>query len=440
MKYRVDKVNSWNGWDPLKQVILGNVFEPKFFRDIPDLQLRDLLTQLLEETHEDLDNIQKTLEGLGIDVVRVAPNNTQYSELHEEDLGWSDNVMDYCEQDKGQFFFGGIPKPCLSPRDFLITLGDKLMQTNMVNNIHHDNQSMINPACVDNRLADGFLEIEKQLGKGKDGKDNTHPGIYRKLLGPLKPRQKMLIERFGKNFHTDMLNGDMLHKYCNRFNKMDIHMKEVLRYTWSYWAPMITRVGDTLIIDTLETENLDEYILDNYPVYKKANVAIGGHNDGSFNLPKPGLGICAPWVDPNMFKDTLPGWEILKLDVEKTGEMTHDFGNETFGDWRKEKNITQGKWWHPDAKQNPQLVNFINKWLNNWVGFAEETIFEVNMLSVDEKTIISLNHQEDIHKKLEEHGINPIYCRFRHRNFWDAGLHCLTVDTLREGNMQSYFK
>ena len=55
----------------------------------------------------------------------------------------------------------------LSPRDFLITLGDKLMQTNMVNNIHHDNQSMINPSCVDNSLADGYLEVEKQLGKVK---------------------------------------------------------------------------------------------------------------------------------------------------------------------------------------------------------------------------------------------------------------------------------
>ena len=68
------------------------------------MQLRDLLTQLLEETHEDLDNIQKTLEGLGVDVVRVASNNTQYSELHEEDVGWSDNVIvkDYCEmQTKG---------------------------------------------------------------------------------------------------------------------------------------------------------------------------------------------------------------------------------------------------------------------------------------------------------------------------------------------------
>ena len=199
MNYRVNKVNSWNGWDPLKQVILGNVFEPKFFRDIPNLQLRDLLTQLLEETHEDLDNIQKTLEGLGVDVVRVAPNNTQYSELHEEDVGWSDNVMDYCEESKGHFFFGGIPKPCLSPRDFLITLGDKLMQTNMVNNIHHDNQSMINPSCVDNSLADGYLEVEKQLGKIKG---ETSSEVYKKLLGPLNPNIKMLKEKFGQNFNT----------------------------------------------------------------------------------------------------------------------------------------------------------------------------------------------------------------------------------------------
>ena len=100
----------------------------------------------------------------------------------------------------------------------------------------------------------------------------------------------MLKEKFGQNFNTAMLDKDMLHTYFNKFNKMDIYAKEILRYTWSYWAPMITRVGDTFIIDNFETENLSDYILENYPVYKKANVAIGGHNDGSFNLPKPGLG------------------------------------------------------------------------------------------------------------------------------------------------------
>ena len=33
MDYRVNKANAWNGWDPLKQIILGNVFKPEFFED-----------------------------------------------------------------------------------------------------------------------------------------------------------------------------------------------------------------------------------------------------------------------------------------------------------------------------------------------------------------------------------------------------------------------
>ena len=28
---------------------------------------------------------------------------------------------------------------------------------------------------------------------------------------------------------------------------------------------------------------------------------------------------------------------------------------------------------------------------------------------------------------------------FKHRWFWDAGLHCLTLDTYREGTMERYF-
>ena len=66
MTYRINKANAYNGWDPLKQVVLGNVFEPEFFEDLKDHKLRDLLQKLLYETHEDLDNIQKTLESLGV--------------------------------------------------------------------------------------------------------------------------------------------------------------------------------------------------------------------------------------------------------------------------------------------------------------------------------------------------------------------------------------
>ena len=86
MTYRINKVNSYNGWDPLKQVILGNIFTPEFFEDLPDPKQRDLTQQLLYETHEDLDNIQKTLEDLGVDVIRTPANATSVNDLAEQNM------------------------------------------------------------------------------------------------------------------------------------------------------------------------------------------------------------------------------------------------------------------------------------------------------------------------------------------------------------------
>jgi glycine amidinotransferase len=87
---------------------------------------------------------------------------------------------------------------------------------------------------------------------------------------------------------------------------------------------------------------------------------------------------------------------------------------------------------------NKTFTNFVDTYLKDWCGNMEESIFEVNMLSVDEKTILSLNYQKEVHDKLKSANIEPIYTRFRHRNFWDGGLHCLTVDTYREGGCETY--
>ena len=69
-KYQVNEVNAWNGWDPLKQIVLGNVFKPEFFEDVGDHKLRDLMQQILYETHEDLMDIKNTLEDLDIEVIQ----------------------------------------------------------------------------------------------------------------------------------------------------------------------------------------------------------------------------------------------------------------------------------------------------------------------------------------------------------------------------------
>ena len=374
-QYKVNKVNAYNGWDPLKQVVLGNVFEPDFFEDIQDTHLRDLLQKILYETHEDLDGIQKTLEDIGVEVVRMPANG-----IHP--LGKKENSYSGFAEWREQEHDGtvvGIPKPCLTPRDDFLTLGDKLVFCNhMWHGEAENNNGIFNPEILDFP----FL-----------GDHET--------LGPLKPT----------GFHEHFKN-----------------------HTWGFWAPAVHRVGNRLIIDQEDWSNLSEFLLKRYPQFVGANIAIGGHNDGSMNLPKPGLVVCGSWMGPEDFKDTLPGWDVVPIENPKL--MWADDGV----NWKEEKGITNGRWWHPEAKSNPELVSFVDRWCNNWVGKAEETLFEVNMLAVNENVSLSLNYQKEVHGALAKHGVEAVYCRFRHRNFWDGGLHCLTVDTYREGGMQDYFK
>jgi len=375
-KYKVNKVNAYNGWDPLKQVVLGNVFDPEIFENIGDLKLRDLLQQILYETYEDLMGIKKTLEDLGVEVIQPPRNALNYFKDN-------DNVFDLDSKMSGMT---GLPRPCITPRDDFLTLGNKLLATTVGMG---DSGKMFNPKCID-------MYLQEQWNLYQDGKI-PH--------GPLKPTGVGLAEKLGP-----------------------------IESTFNFWAPAVHRVGNKLIVDQEDWSNIDEILLERYPEFTSANVTVGGHTDGSMNLPKPGLVICAPWMGPDDFKDTLPGWDVLKI------EHPNYMQGENFENWFEDKQITKGKWWTPEAKSNPELVKFVEDWLTNWVGFAEESVFEVNMLSVSEEVILSMNYQPEVHNALKKHGIEPIYCRFRHRNFWDGGLHCLTLDTVREGGIQDYFK
>ena len=411
--FQIDKVNSWNGWDPLKQVLLGNIVEPEFFNDLPDTKMRDIMQQLLYETHEDLNGIQKTLESLGVQVVRTPANATQLADLNYkgESSPQFTSVMEWWESlSERKKKSAQIPKPCLSPRDFLIVMGDKMLATNAISSskaLTESGQTLINPNCLDLRLSDEFWCVSERLG-------------------PLRPSKIWLEQTFGNKWKQDWFDPDAYEKYIE-----DPDYANFIGHTSGFWAPQVTRAGDTLIIDTEEIENLDTYLMELYPHYKKTNVAIGGHNDGSFCLAKPGLVITAPWIDQEQFKTTVPGWDIFT--VEQDTSRTKQF-MEIY-----DRGFQLRNFWTPFAKDNPEFLDFIQNWLSDWVGWAEESVFEVNMVSVNENTILSTNYDKKVHQALKSRGIEPIYCRFRHRHFWDAGLHCLTVDTVREGGMQNYF-
>ena len=63
-------VNSFTSWQPLEEVIVGRAYSPDYFDFIDNAQVRNQLQQILAETEEDLNNLQRTIETFGATVLR----------------------------------------------------------------------------------------------------------------------------------------------------------------------------------------------------------------------------------------------------------------------------------------------------------------------------------------------------------------------------------
>lgn len=64
---------------------------------------------------------------------------------------------------------------------------------------------------------------------------------------------------------------------------------------------------------------------------------------------------------------------------------------------------------------------------------------DLNVLSVDEETVIVNSLFPELIKTLEQHGFTTIPVRHRHRRIFGGGFHCFTLDTVREGSLEDYF-
>ena len=401
---KYSNINSWTHFDPLKQVVLGNVYEPKFFDDLPDDSIRQSIQKVLRETIEDLNGIKKILEDLGVEVIQIDSNFTQDGHrLPYKTFGeWKeDNPI------------GSLPKPMINPRDNYITLGNEIVCT-----IGHSSTKDHPLYMFDNVN----IELCKQFNPNK--------------LGPFTPTLEGQFDvPVPKTWNPSW--DDPKYFEANSIN----NPKDFSEYVWKTWymaAATLTRVGNTLIVDEVDRLGFYDWYSKIRPNHKftKNTVAIGGHNDGSMCLPKEGLVLGCTWMTEDFFKKTFPNWDCMIID------NPNDFKNQHPKDYKeltkqqferkikKKKNI---RWFVKDKMKDHKFVTYVDQWLYDWIGMQDETLFENNMLSLDERNIFSLNYQKEIHDKLNSVGIRPIYIPFRHKRFWDSGLHCLTLDTYREG-------
>jgi len=400
----------------LKQVVLGNVYPPEFFEDVKDTRLRDSLQRIMYETKEDLNNVKKTMEDLGVEVVQV-------NDCWSDSLGLNPykSFNEYIEKAKDTEGFLAVPKPLIAPRDGYITMGDDLLITGQYN----PQMAIDGKHPLD--MFDTNMSLVNDMWKNCESK-----------LGPFKPSKT----------YKDMrsIEGSELwqeQEYFDMNMKVNpVNFRQYVHNSWKYDAPFITRIGDTILIDEENRSGFAEWYNKIKPdnKFKFKSIDIGGHNDGSMCLPRPGLVIGAPWIEKDFFKETLPGWDQLIIKHPNNFEQQYPKEFKKFKKYSPDGNIkTSVNWFVDNEMDNKPLADFVDTYLKDWVGFMEESVFEVNMLSIDENTILSLNYQKEVNDKLKSVGIEPIYTRFRHRNFWDGGLHCLTLDTVREGSCESYF-
>lgn len=224
-------VNSHTSWQPLQEVIVGRAFPADYFDFIENVQVRRQLQQILDETEEDLSALTKVIEDFGARVRRPdLPNRDEFQQ--------------------NQVYGNGAPLPPLTPRDWQITLGNKLLRVLPI--------TELDSLCT---------EYQTQ-----------HPGS--------------VIDPHGGQWREDcVLNGASASCIVRVGRDIFFDNSDFLRPEQSRW----------IIDNVLGSE------------YRIHEAVTDGHGDAVFAILKPGV-ILSSKHDVNLnFDRDFPGWEVCKV-------------------------------------------------------------------------------------------------------------------------------
>ena len=365
-------------WDPLRVCVVGRSYPPEFYSWIKNTKVRNLFEKIAIETEEDYQSIINLLKKFNVEVLRPDLIENTFVE--------------------GKF----IPPP-MTPRDFTLMVGDVFYSNYGIKFelFYNDVRDQSWPDCAS---LEEFYSLPQQIQE--ECKQMHDIGRY-------------LFERNNYSNILDQIRqqGNIVKEHIN---------SEVIN------GAMVARIGKDLYFGT------DRYTSDILELKKTVDrefgltrnhiVNTGGHSDGTYCPVTPGLIISLK--DVPTYADTFPGWEVVYLPGQSWNRV------KSFLDL-KQKN--KGKWWIPGFEYDNDVVEVVESWLGHWTGYVEETVFDVNMLIIDPKNVAVFNYNKQVFDALERYGVTPHIVPFRHRYFWDGGIHCVTSDLHREGVMTSFF-
>lgn len=368
-------------WDPLKVCVVGRSYPPEFYSWITVPHVRSLFEKIAIETEQDYQNIAKKLQEFGVQVMRPElPTQTMINNKY-------------------------VPPP-MTPRDHMVMIGNTFYTTygnvdQKFKEFYHNVKDESWPVC---NTLDDFNNLPTHIQtecKEIYNMDQMITDPYSKIVTEIKQQGNSIKSNTGTG--STVING-----------------------------AAVARIGKDLYFGT-EHYDQDQQVYRSVIESEFTNtrnhiVNTGGHSDGTYCPVCPGLIISLR--DVPTYADTFPGWEVVYLPNQSWDAV------EPFLDL-KQKN--SGRWWIPGFEHDQHVVDLVETWLGHWTGYVEETVFDVNMLIIDPKNVMVFNYNKLVFDALERYGITPHIVPFRHRFFWDGGIHCVTTDLDRSGQMQDFF-
>lgn len=379
-------------WDPLKTCIVGKSYPPELYDFIKDSKTRNIFEKLAQETEEDYQHLIKILKNK-FDVKVFRPE-------------FPDNLNEL-------FVDGKWVQPPTAPRDYFLMIENKFWVPKIPNNSHAWHL---------------FYRSNKQ---------ESWPWFDREIdfINELDSSiTKPFMDQFQKFKVFDQKHLDAkLGFYSHIFNDIQNQGNEIVYTNHDFInGCFVSRIGKDLFFATQTYHDNKQEILNQvnqlFPNTRNHVVNAGGHGDAVYCPVTPGLIISLN--DIPTYADTFPDWEVVYLP---------DSNYEHMREFEQSMKKNKGRWFIPGFESAPQMVDTVDYYFNDWVGQVSETVFDVNILVVDPKNIIVSAHNDQVEKACAKYGIEVHVSPFRHKYFWDCGIHCVTNDLNRIGEQQDFF-
>jgi hypothetical protein len=377
-------------WDPLTVCLVGKTYPPEFYSWIKNPGTRTRFEKLAQETEEDYQNLITLLHTrFGAEILRPE---------FPEDLG-------------ELYIQGKWVQPPTAPRDYFLMIGDKFWVPTVPNASH-------------------AWSVFYRQNKLSWWPDYVRP---RDFYDALPEYAADMQQRFAQFAVADQAHLDAkLGFYSHVFDRVAQQGNEICRTDLDFInGCFVSRIGKNLFFATQTYHDDKKAILDQvnvlFPDTHNRVVNAGGHGDAVYCPVTPGLIISLN--DVPTYADTFPGWEVVYLPPSNYAHMR---------EFEVSMKRNKGRWFMPGFEHDQNLQHMVDHYFDEWVGQVSETVFDVNILIVDPKNIVVSTHNDLVEQACARHGIEVHVSPFRHKYFWDCGIHCVTNDLSRHGTRQNF--